>query len=168
MTKNVVGQISPGDLSEPHSYLTGLSNCTKCHVMGNKIQNDKCLVCHTEINNRITNQKGYHSADVKGKQCMECHSEHNGKNSQLIRLDRQNLTITLQGIHLSVPHSKQDCRACHTPENITDGKPQLNKRKNTYLGVNSGCLNCHDDYHLRTLSSVCTNCPVPELFYSCY
>jgi hypothetical protein len=157
LTLNVRGQISPGDLSDPHSHLTGLSKCTQCHVMGNKVQDDKCLTCHTEINSRITIQKGYHaSADVKGKKCIECHSEHNGKNFQLIRLDLKTFDHDLTGYPLSVPHAEQECLECHSAKNITD--PKLRAKKSTYLGVNTECLTCHDDYHLRTLSSICTNC----------
>jgi uncharacterized paraquat-inducible protein A len=51
-------QISPGDLSIPHTHLEGISNCTQCHVLGNKISNDKCLDCHKEIQERISFQKG--------------------------------------------------------------------------------------------------------------
>ena len=80
---SMAGQLSPGDLSNSHSNLNGISNCTQCHVLGNKITNEKCLACHTEILSRINLKKGYHSsADVKGKQCFSCHSEHNGKNFQ--------------------------------------------------------------------------------------
>jgi hypothetical protein len=40
---NLSAQISPGDLSNPHSNLEGISNCTQCHVLGNKQTNEKCL-----------------------------------------------------------------------------------------------------------------------------
>ena len=84
----LLAQLSPGDLSTPHSNLEGISNCTQCHVLGNKVSVEKCLACHTEIKERIDGQKGYHSSsDVKGKLCFSCHSEHNGKNFQLVRLD---------------------------------------------------------------------------------
>ncbi len=33
----VYGQISPGDLSNAHKDLEGMSNCTKCHVLGDKV-----------------------------------------------------------------------------------------------------------------------------------
>ena len=54
---NLAAQISPGDLSNPHSNLEGISNCTQCHVLGNKQTNEKCLACHTEINERISAKK---------------------------------------------------------------------------------------------------------------
>ena len=156
-------QLSPGDLSNAHATLEGLSNCTQCHVLGNKQTNEKCLACHTEINERINARKGYHSSsDVKGKQCFDCHSEHNGKNFQLVRLDTKKFDHKLTGYQLSVPHAKKDCKDCHAPKFISE--PKLKNKKNTYLGVKTECLNCHNDYHLRTLSSDCLSCHTPETF----
>ena len=56
------GQISPGDLTSAHAHLEGISNCTQCHVLGDKVTNDKCLPCHKEINTRIQQRKGYHAS----------------------------------------------------------------------------------------------------------
>jgi predicted CXXCH cytochrome family protein len=160
---NLAAQISPGDLSNPHSSLEGISNCTQCHVLGNKQTNEKCLACHKEINERITAQKGYHfSSEVKGKQCFSCHSEHNGKNFELIRMDLEKFNHNLTGYTLSLPHSKKLCRDCHIPKYI--GDPKLKAKKYTFLGVKTECLNCHNDYHLRTLSSNCLNCHTPDKF----
>jgi hypothetical protein len=150
-------QISPGELSSPHANLEGISNCTQCHVLGDKVSNEKCLQCHTDIRVRITNRKGYHSSvDVKGKQCTICHNEHHGKNFQLIRLNVSTFNHNLTGYPLSVPHAKISCKDCHNDKNITD--PKLKARKNTYLGVNTACLTCHADYHRKTLSSDCLSC----------
>ena len=160
---NLTAQISPGDLSEPHSNLEGISNCTQCHLLGNKVSNEKCLKCHTEILDRINLKEGYHSsADVTGKDCLSCHSEHNGKNFRLIRLDVDKFDHNLTGYPLSVPHSRKGCKDCHASKYIGDQK--LKAKKNTYLGVKTECLNCHTDYHLRTLSPVCLNCHNPDSF----
>ncbi|MBK9391094.1 MAG: cytochrome C [Bacteroidetes bacterium] len=156
-------QISPGDLSNAHSNLEGLSNCTQCHVLGNKVSSDKCLVCHTEIKTRIDSKKGYHaSSDVAGGECALCHSEHNGKNFRLINLDTENFDHDLTGYHLSVPHAKKACTDCHSSKYITE--PKLKAKKKTYLGLGQECLNCHADYHLRTLSSDCEKCHNSEKF----
>lgn len=150
-------QLSPGELSNPHSHLEGISNCTQCHVLGNKVTNEKCLKCHTAIQERIKAQKGYHaSAAVKGKQCFNCHSDHNGKNFQLIRLDPVKFDHSLTGFPLSVPHAKKGCQDCHNTKYISNQK--LKVKKNTYLGVGSACLNCHTDYHQKTLSGDCLKC----------
>ena len=87
-------QLSPGDLSEPHAHLKGLSNCTKCHELGEKVSNEKCLACHLNIGIRIDEDRGYHaSADVKGKECVECHSDHHGKKFHMIRFDAERFDV---------------------------------------------------------------------------
>jgi nitrate/TMAO reductase-like tetraheme cytochrome c subunit len=159
----LAAQLSPGDLSNSHAQLEGMSNCTQCHVIGNKVSVDKCLACHTEIRDRIAAQKGYHSsAEVKRNLCFACHSEHNGKNFKLIRLDITKFDHNLTGYQLSTPHAKKECKDCHTAKNITDQK--LKAKKSTYLGVNTECLTCHTDYHQQTLSATCLNCHTPEAF----
>jgi len=156
-------QLSPGDLSEPHSSLEGLTNCTKCHVLGNRISGEKCLFCHTEIRQRITAQKGYHaSAEVKGKECFTCHTEHNGKSFKLVRLDETKFDHSVTGYPLSAPHSQQGCRACHIAGRITD--PLIRSKKSTYLGLNPECLTCHEDYHRQTLPAACLICHSPDAF----
>ena len=50
---SLFAQISPGDLAQPHAHLEGMSNCTKCHILGEKVSNDLCLDCHTELKTRI-------------------------------------------------------------------------------------------------------------------
>jgi hypothetical protein len=156
-------QISPGDLSVAHANLEGISNCTQCHILGDKVSADKCLKCHTEIKERISQKKGYHaSADVNGKECFNCHSEHNGRNFKLIHFDTQKFDHNLTGYTLSVPHSKKQCKDCHTPKYITDLK--IKEKKDSYLGLGTTCLNCHEDYHLKTLPDACLNCHVPDFF----
>ena len=159
----VAAQISPGELSGPHAHLEGISNCTQCHVLGDKPANEKCLKCHTEIQQRINLKKGYHvSNEVKGKQCFSCHSEHNGKNFQLIRLDIKTFNHNLTGFSLSVPHAKKECKDCHNNKFIVDSK--LKAKKKTYLGTGTECLGCHTDYHQKTLSTACLNCHNPNAF----
>jgi hypothetical protein len=157
------GQLSPGDLSNFHSSLEGISNCTQCHVLGNKVSDNKCLACHTEIKDKISASSGYHSSsEVKGKQCFTCHSDHNGKNFQLIKLDISKFDHSLTGFALSVPHAKKECRDCHNSKFISD--PKATSKKFTYQGVKTECLTCHADYHQQTLSSDCLKCHDPAAF----
>ena len=159
----VTAQLSPGDLSNLHSHLEGLSNCTQCHVLGNKVSSEKCLACHTEIKERIDLKKGYHvSSEVKGKECIVCHSDHNGKNFQLVRLDIAKFDHNLTGFSLSLPHAKKECKDCHNTKFITEQK--IKDKTFTYLGVGQECLICHEDYHQKTLSSTCLNCHEPDVF----
>jgi len=68
---NASAQISPGELSKGHANLEGVSNCTKCHDVGNKVTREKCLDCHKEISLLINAKEGFHaSAEVSGKDCI--------------------------------------------------------------------------------------------------
>src|SRR5512142_1623167 len=102
----VFAQISPGDLAKPHESLEGITNCTKCHELGAKITGAKCLDCHSEIKERITQSKGYHaSKEVAGKQCFSCHSDHHGKDFNLVRMNHSEFDHRLTGFELSQPHA---------------------------------------------------------------
>jgi hypothetical protein len=156
-THTAVCQLSPGDLSAFHSHLEGISNCTQCHVLGNKVSDDKCLLCHTEIKEKIALAKGYHSSSaVRGKQCFTCHSEHNGKNFILVKLDISKFDHSLTGYNLSEPHSRKLCKDCHSSQFISD--PKAKSKKFTYTGLKTECLTCHADYHQQTLSQNCLSC----------
>lgn len=156
-------QISPGELSKVHSHLEGMSNCTQCHILGEKVSNKKCLDCHTELKARIDIQKGYHSSsEIKGKECVTCHSDHHGINFKIIRFEKDKFNHNLTGFILLGAHSKKQCIDCHKSEFITDQK--IKKKKFTYLGLNTECLICHTDYHQKTLSRNCADCHDFDLF----
>ncbi|MCX6305754.1 MAG: cytochrome C [Bacteroidetes bacterium] len=156
-------QISPGELAKVHTQLEGMTNCTKCHILGKKVSNQKCLDCHTELKARVVLKKGYHaSSDIAGKECVTCHSDHHGLNFQIIRFVKEKFNHSLTGFNLTGAHAKKLCIDCHKPEFIKDQK--IKKKKFTYLGLNTTCLTCHADYHQQTLSSNCTDCHVAEAF----
>lgn len=156
-------QISPGDLASVHAHLEGLSNCTNCHILGDQVSDEKCLDCHREIKDLISQNRGYHvSAEVKAKKCFECHNDHHGRNFQIIRFDTDNFDHQLTGYPLEGAHAKKECKDCHKAEFITISK--LKEKKGTYLGLETSCLSCHQDYHQSTLSENCTNCHDAEKF----
>ena len=151
------GQISPGDLSKAHAELEGMSNCTQCHELGEKVLNSKCLECHEEIQSLITNNKGYHAdASVVKKDCFECHSDHHGRKFDMVRFDEDNFNHNKSGYKLEGEHAVVDCRDCHTSDYIQNS--EINKRDNTFLGLEQECLSCHDDFHQKTLANDCLSC----------
>lgn len=157
LASKAAAQLSPGDLSNAHAKLEGVSNCTQCHVLGSKVSNDKCLACHKEIKTLIDRREGYHiSSEVKGKDCASCHSDHHGRKFDMVRFDEKNFNHNLAYYELNGAHKKVDCRDCHKPDNIADF--DLKKRKDTFLGLGKQCLDCHDDYHQKTLANDCTKC----------
>ncbi len=151
------GQISPGDLSLAHTHLEGLSNCTECHTLGEKVADAKCLNCHDEIATLLHENRGYHASDeVKKKDCISCHSDHHGRKFEMIRFDEDNFEHDLTGYTLQGQHKKVDCRDCHTPENVYDSNVQ--SREGTFLGLSTTCVSCHDDFHQNTLNTDCASC----------
>lgn len=156
-------QISPGDLSKAHSNLEGLSNCTKCHELGKQVLNSKCLDCHSEIQQIINSNRGYHSGnEVRGKDCWSCHSEHHGRNFRIISFNAEDFDHNKTGFQLTGSHKSIDCIECHKSEFINNSK--LKKKHTTYLGLNSECKSCHQDYHQSTLGDDCLNCHTTEKF----
>ncbi len=153
-------QISPGDLTKAHAEFEGISNCTKCHDIGNKVSDKKCLDCHEEIKVRIAENKGYHaSAEVKGKDCSKCHGEHFGRDFEIVRFDKKKFDHALSGFKLEGKHASLKCEECHKSEFIARDKSLLSKRKNTFLGLETTCSSCHEDYHKGEFKArQCTDC----------
>jgi len=156
-------QLSPGKLSESHSHLEGLSNCTKCHVLGDKVANEKCLDCHKELKSQIDKHKGYHSSqDIAGIDCVKCHNDHHGRKFDMIRFDKEKFNHDLTGYDLVGAHNKLKCEQCHKAAFIKN--VEIRKKKSTFLGLQTDCLNCHEDYHQNSLSSNCIECHSYDAF----
>ena len=163
LNQGLFAQISPGDLAEPHAHLEGISNCTKCHELGEKVSDVKCLACHTELKARIDQKKGFHSsAKVYGKSCTTCHSDHLSKKYDIVHLDKNKFDHKDTGFLLEGKHKEKKCEDCHKAERIAD--PLIKKKKMTFLGLNTSCLSCHEDRHQKTLSVNCTDCHTHEAF----
>ena len=156
-------QLSPGKLTTAHEKLEGLTNCTACHELGEKVNNSKCLDCHKEIKKLIDAKDGYHaSAEVTGKECIVCHSEHHGRNFQIVHFDTLKFKHDLTGYELKGKHATITCSECHKAENIKTKISQKNGK--TFLGLDTKCLSCHTDYHQKTLSADCKSCHGFESF----
>ncbi len=154
---SVSGQISPGELAEPHAHLEGISNCTQCHELGEHVSDTKCLVCHKEVKLRIDQKKGFHSSsEVSSKSCTVCHNDHHGRKFEIVHFDKDKFDHKTTGFALEGKHSEKKCVDCHKPENIKD--PSIKKKKMTFLGLDPKCLSCHKDYHQQTLSNECVDC----------
>ena len=161
-------QLSPGDLSEPHKDLEGISNCTKCHELGEGPSVSKCLECHKSLQNQINLGKGYHFKIVKeeGKICFSCHFDHAGRDFELIRWPDKMETFNhdLCGYSLKGKHKEKECRDCHHPGNISS-EVKSNEDINlirTFLGLKQDCLSCHNNEHRDQLSKDCIKCHVQD------
>lgn len=156
-------QISPGDLSKAHANLEGMTKCVQCHVLGESVTNEKCLACHTEMDELIKQKNGYHaSTEVRGKHCFECHNEHHGRKFQLVKFDKDNFDHQLAGYELKGKHKKIDCTECHQDKFIQQKISQ--KKEFSYLGLQTNCTACHTDRHQGSLGTDCTQCHSFERF----
>lgn len=159
----ILAQISPGDLTNAHSGLEGMSNCTKCHEIGEKVLSSKCLDCHKEIKTLINSGRGYHSySEVKKKECANCHNEHHGRNFRIINFKPENFDHNKTGFKLTGAHTLKDCKDCHQDKFITDSR--YKKKNKTYFGLDIKCASCHEDFHQGTLGKECSGCHSTEKF----
>lgn len=159
----VFAQLSPGDLTQAHSGLEGLSNCTKCHTLGKQIENAKCLSCHSELHKLISSHRGYHaSSEVSGKKCESCHSEHHGRNFKIVRFNKDKFNHDLSGFKLTGKHIQTACDKCHQVKNI---KSKISKKSGfSYLGLQQDCASCHTDFHKGSLGNNCSTCHSTDAF----
>lgn len=159
----LAAQLSPGDLSNAHKDLEGVANCTKCHDIGNKVSNNKCLSCHQPIKSQVDAGRGFHtSSEVRGKDCAKCHNDHHGRRFDMVRFDEKNFNHNLTGYDLTGAHKQIDCRKCHKSDFIED--QNLRKKQETFLGLRQNCNACHKDYHQKTLGNDCAKCHTTDDF----
>jgi hypothetical protein len=160
------GQLSPGALSAPHSSLDSLLQCTSCHALGGRAEL-KCTTCHTDIQERIVAERGYHArllrATDSSQDCASCHAEHFGRDFDIVRwpTSRDAFDHRETGYPLMGKHASATCSQCHTSENITPAEAErivLTDLDRTYLGLSTTCLSCHENEHESQLSEDCATC----------
>lgn len=162
----IAAQISPGELAHSHAHLEGITNCTNCHELGQKISSQKCLDCHTLIQSRISQNKGYHASKaVRNRTCIECHKDHLGRDFQMVEWEsgKEKFNHDLTGYVLEGKHKGLKCESCHKPARIRDNaviqrKNDGLKLESTFLGVSRECMNCHFDEHRGQLGKDCYSC----------
>jgi len=166
MVSVLLAQFSPGDLSRYHAQFEGRTNCTQCHILGERELSDGCLECHTPLHERIQAGRGYH-ADKPDK-CGRCHSDHNGRKFELVYWpgDMEDFDHAETGYTLSGKHADLPCAQCHTRSLITgeairqwaeawNGFDVLDR---TFLGLEQACLSCHTDIHNDEVADDCEQC----------
>jgi hypothetical protein len=142
-------------------------SCTKCHDLGAGGVKFKCLDCHTEIRDRVAQNRGMHAVWVgksgTSKDCIQCHSDHNGPDFQLIRWqpNREAMDHRQTGFPLTGGHAGLRCEQCHNSREILPAARagiQVKDLNQTYLGLTSSCIGCHEDEHRGQLGTNCAQC----------
>ncbi len=153
-------QFSPGELSRAHRQLEGINNCLQCHETGKEISGKKCLTCHTEIKNALQRKKGYHF-NVSSQPCVACHKEHLGAEAKTVLIDRLSFDHARTGFVRTGKHATIRCEECHTPRLIHDADVKALVQKTgreTFLGLGTSCISCHEDRHAKTVGTECQSC----------
>ena len=159
--------LSPGPLAQGHANLEGIANCTKCHVKGGQVSEQRCLDCHTEIKDRVAKKQGFHGRMTPAElSCNQCHHDHQGRDYALVEWPtggQKNFDHRKTGYLLEGKHAKLDCSACHVKKLIVDGSIRAfisghPARNQTFLGLGTQCAQCHFDEHRGQLAGACTTC----------
>ncbi len=137
--------LSPGQLAQPHVDVEGMSNCTKCHVLGSQVQPERCLACHETLAARVASGQGYHKDKTTG--CVTCHTDHLGRDYQMVRWDRDTFDHAEAGYRLEGKHAEARCDQCH--------------KTASYIGLPTDCASCHLDEHRGQLGPTCADCHTP-------
>jgi len=142
--------LAPGEFSTFHKFISGINNCSRCHILGKGISSQKCLDCHREIHKRRELKKGFHGV-VRGN-CVDCHKEHSGP---VIVFNRQTFAHRQAAFQLEGAHKTVPCKKCHLQTEKKTGKKRF-----TYLGLATRCEGCHENPHEKRLSA-CERCHTP-------
>lgn len=161
----LAAQVSPGPLSKAHHSLDSPLKCGSCHVFGAGSPRLKCLICHGEIRALVKDGKGYHGRVVKkgDADCARCHTEHYGLNLRIYKWEtsKEEFDHRQTGYPLVGRHAGLSCEKCHNATHIsTADRKRIRVRdlNQTFEGLHTACLTCHEDRHAGQLGVDCEKC----------
>jgi len=140
--------LMPGKLSAVHEKYE--EQCTLCHDRSDRNrQTQLCLDCHKEIAGDIRERHGFHGhvPGIGASQCRACHAEHLGRQTDIIKLVREQFNHENTDYPLRGAHANVVCESCHT----------AGKR---YRDVPKDCIGCHkkEEPHEGKLGKECDSC----------
>ena len=140
--------VMPGPLVSSHAEAE--AECANCHArFERESQNQLCLACHEEVAEDLTLMSGFHglSPEVPGAECASCHTDHEGRDADILSLDRDDFDHELTNFPLLGRHTEVECVDCHMPEE-------------TFHAAEASCIACHaeDDQHRGNLGESCADC----------
>ena len=144
--------VMPGPLIEGHAKLE--ATCDKCHKPFSKeTQTSLCLDCHKPVGADRIAKRGFHGKHPQAlsQPCRHCHTDHKGRATDVVRLDRETFDHRLTDFALEGRHARAPCAGCHEP-------------KTKFRDAPSGCIDCHrrDDRHKGRLGEACQSCHGPS------
>ncbi|MEN6426850.1 MAG: cytochrome b/b6 domain-containing protein [Phycisphaerales bacterium] len=145
--------VSPAPLSNVHAgESSGIQYCAGCHVLTASPPSNKCLVCHTEIGDRMAGASGFHG--MFSGSCRQCHPEHRGADATLVSLDRQTFNHGIANFPLDGKHQAVLCEDCHERKADPNAAARMQ-----YIGLDhESCTSCHPDPHGDSRAADCLAC----------
>jgi hypothetical protein len=140
--------VMPGPLIEGHAKLE--KDCMKCHeAFTRQSQSRLCLDCHKDIDRDRKERRGFHGrqANALAQDCRHCHSDHKGRTSDIVQLDRETFNHAVTNFELKGAHASVACDGCHKP-------------KIKFRNTPGRCVDCHKaiDRHKGRLGESCDGC----------
>ena len=140
--------LMPGKVSQAH--VKQEETCSLCHDRADRHrQTALCLDCHKPIAADVAQHTGFHGRvpNIATAQCKGCHSEHQGRDADIVKLNRTSFDHHQSDFVLEGAHRNVACESCH-------------KRDQAFRDAPSVCGNCHkaDDVHKSQLSQKCGTC----------
>ena len=141
----------PGKLNQQHEKYE--NKCENCHeVFSKKKQTRLCRQCHEEVDKDIKASKGFHGriANINNIECNACHTDHKGRDSDIVKMDKQTFDHHKTDFALKGKHQHIACDSCH--------------QQNKYRDTSSKCYSCHkvSDIHRGRLGEKCQQCHSSE------
>ncbi len=140
--------LSPGPLQTFHQHLAGVTNCTACHSVAFGVDEQKCLQCHKQIQQRLQQKLGYHG--TLSTKCQQCHQGHK---PTIITFEQKSFNHQLSQFHLTGKHATIACAACHIKKDKRTQKDRF-----TYLRLPLDCVGCHKSPHVTAKMENCVSC----------
>lgn len=140
--------VMPGPVAAAHADVE--SQCAKCHEPFHaEAQRGLCLDCHDEVAADQREGRGFHGRHpVAAKaECRSCHGEHDGRDADIVGLDRAAFDHGATDFALEGRHGAVRCEGCHAA-----GRP--------FRETNAACADCHGeaDPHRGALGAQCADC----------
>jgi Class III cytochrome C family len=140
--------VMPAPVVAGHAKLE--KDCGNCHEpFSRRSQTRLCLACHKEIATDRSAGKAFHGRqlDAKTQECNHCHADHEGRDADIVQLDRETFNHELTNFALRDAHKAVPCVGCHA---------QTTK----FRDAPGRCFDCHkaNDPHKGRLGETCDDC----------
>ncbi len=106
--------VMPGAVVAGHAKLE--KKCGNCHeAFSPRSQTGLCLACHKDIlaDRQMTSGLHGRQPDATKQECTHCHTDHEGRDADIVQLDRETFNHAFTNFQLRDAHKAVQCVGCH-------------------------------------------------------